>query len=163
MKDESIPNGRCLLIIPSPSDEAVYECFRSIGRQWRDSVTSEALWIAGDVPISACLTTPLPSSALLKMRESGSDIISRIDLGFGGLQISFMRSGGQGPALFRQSFFDEIRAQCDGTSSISAEDLVEVVYQLCDCLKARRGIGTAQFTEVVGKAHPRVTMDVCQK
>ena len=160
MQIGAITSGHCLLVIPSPRDEAVYGCFRSIANKWRDHVTGEALWIEPDVPISACLTSPTPSAALMKLIEASSDIISRIDLQFAGLTLSFIRSGGQGPTVFRQSFFDEIRAECKGTASIDAEEVIDIFQELSECLEARRGIGTLEFTRLLMKSPLGIKMEV---
>ena len=156
----TITSGRCLLIIPSPRDEVVYGCFRSIAGKWREHVTDEALWIESDVPISAGLTTSMPSEPLVKLMHSNADIVSRIDLRFGGLLLSFIRSGGQGPVMFRESFFDEIRAECHGTSSIDAEEILDVFAEISDCLEARRGIGTLEFTRLLMKSPLGLKMEV---
>jgi hypothetical protein len=152
--------GRCLLIIPSPRDDVVYGCFRSIAAKWREHVTGEGLWIEADVPISAGLTTPEPSDSFVKLMQSSADIVSRIDLRFGGLLLSFIRSGGQGPAMYRQSFFDEIRAECHGTSSIDAEEILDVFAELFECLEARRGIGTLEFTRLLMKSPLGIKMEI---
>jgi hypothetical protein len=156
----TITTGSCLLIIPSPRDEVVYGCFRSIAGKWRDHVTGEGLWIESDVPVTAGLTTSEPSESLMKLMDSSADIVSRIDLRFGGLLLSFIRSGGQGPTMFRQSFFDEIRAECHGTSSIDAEEILDVFAELCECLEARRGIGTLEFTRLLMKSPLGLKMEV---
>jgi hypothetical protein len=156
----TITSGRCLLIIPSPRDEVVYGCFRSIAGRWREHVTGEGLWIESDVPISVGLTTPEPFEPLVKLMGSSADIVSRIDLRFGGLLLSFIRSGGQGPMMFRQSFFDELRAECQGTSSIDAEEILDIFGELSECLEARRGIGTVEFTRLLKKSPLGIKMEV---
>jgi hypothetical protein len=156
----TMTSGRCLLIIPSPRDEVVYGCFRSIAGKWREHVTGEGLWIEADVPITPGLTTPEPSEPLQRLMESSADTISRIDLRFGGLLLSFIRSGGQGPTMFRQSFFDELRAECHGTSSIDAEEILDVFAELSECLEARRGIGTLEFTRLLMKSPLGIKMEV---
>lgn len=160
MRIGTITTGSCLLIIPSPRDEVVYGCFRSIAGKWREHVTGEGLWIECDVPISPGLTTSEPSESLLKVMDSSADIVSRIEIRFGGLLLSFIRSGGQGPVMFRQSFFDEIRAECHGTASIDAEEIVDVFAELCECLDARRGVGTLEFTRLLKKSPLALKMEV---
>ena len=159
MQIGTIASGRCLLIIPTPKDELVYGCFRSIAQQWQHSVTGESLWIEGNVPIRACLTTASPSDLLERLRGASQDIIARIEVRFGGLLLAYERSGGQGPALYRKSFFDEVRAECRGPASLDALGLLEVFRTLTTCLNARRGMSTRELLPLLAQASTQLTLE----
>lgn len=105
-------------------------------------MSGERLSIEGDVPIRPCLTVAAPSSVLMKLLAVRSDVIARIDLEFGGLTLSYVRSGGHGPVIYRKSFFDEVRVDLDGDTPLDDHDLHEIFSELCVSLDARSGTAT---------------------
>lgn len=137
--------GHCLFVIPSPSDDVIHGGFRAIAQRWRVHVTGERLWIEGDVPMSASLTTPVPSPALERLLAFRADVIARIDLNFDGLTFSYVRSGGHGPVMYRKSFFDEVRVELEGYTSVQEHDLGEMLRELCTSLEVGRGTASPKF------------------
>lgn len=143
--EASAAPGHCLLLIPSPSDELVYRSFRSVGQQWGSYVTDERLWIEGGVPLTPHLTTHATSPLVSSLAGTQLDVISRIELSFDGLTIAYVRSGGHGPTMFRESFFDEIRIEQEGKSSLSVDALASLCRELCSSLDVLRGTGSPEF------------------
>lgn len=132
------PTDSCLLIVRSPADSVVYGCFRAIAKKWRSSLLVEGLTIEGDVPISSGFLLDSPPSTISKLLEADVQIISRISLEFAGLSVSYRRTGGHGPHMYRQSYFDEILIRRGDGCSMSAEDIKEIIGELQHCL----GVGS---------------------
>lgn len=144
-------SGHCLFVIPSPTDDVIFGCFRSIAQRWQMHVTGERLLLKGDVPITACLTTSEPSSALTTLVSAHSGIVARIELDFGALRLSYVRSG-YGPVSYRKNFFDDVRVECKGSTSMHEGDLVQMFRELCTSLQARPGIISPDFARLVEQA-----------
>ncbi|HEU4654366.1 MAG TPA: hypothetical protein VFS47_10285, partial [Steroidobacteraceae bacterium] len=118
-------------------------CFRAVARRWSGRVTREYLLIEGGVPISSGLTLDVPPPTISKLIDASIDVIARIELEFGGLWICFERTGGGGPQLFRQSFFDQVRIELRGPSALEMSEIQQLIRELDTCLK----VGTAFTTE----------------
>jgi hypothetical protein len=138
----------CLLVVASPSDSVVYGCFRAIAQRWRSSLLVERLWIEGDVPISSGFLLESPPPTISKLIASDVQMISRMSLEFAGLAVSYCRSGGHGPHIYRQSYFDEVLIQKADGSSMSAKDAREVIETLRRTLGVGSCMASGDFTAV---------------
>jgi hypothetical protein len=124
--------GHCVMLIASPSDHLVYECFRSIASTSPCPVIREQLWLEGNVPLAPVLAQPIVPAAMRRVLAADCALISRIELEFPGLKIEYLRSGGHAP--FKESFFDEVHLQAQGLA-VSHEDLQEILARLIDTLQ----------------------------
>lgn len=148
MSDElgpSFKSHRCTLLISAPTDGAVYRCFQSIARQWKQQLTSERLLIEGDVQMTSGLTRPNSPAGMAKILSANLYVIATIQLDFGGLAISYVRSGSAHPQ--RKSYFDEIRLAHDGFSTLSQTEIGQLILLLCTCLGVSAASGSAAFHE----------------
>jgi hypothetical protein len=119
----------CLLLIRAPSDRAIYDAFRSLAARGRSRLTEEHLFIEGDIPLTAGLSSPSVPGTLERLLEADCEMIDKLELKFGSLQISYLRSGGHAP--YRESFFDEIRLEADAAQLDQSElsGLLEVIFR----------------------------------
>ena len=130
------PASGALFLIRSPSDEQVYKCFRGLAQRFAPYVKHESLWIEGDVPLSAGFAAAEPSPAIQRLIDAESSIVTRVEIHLGGLTIAFVRSGGVGPTIYRESYFDELRINEQGSLELTHEQIEEIVAQLHTCLDA---------------------------
>jgi hypothetical protein len=130
------PASGALFLIRSPSDEQVYKCFRGLARRFAPYVKHEGLWIEGDVPLSAAFAAPEAPPAVRRLFDADASIITRVELHLAGLAIVFLRSGGAGAAMYRQSYFDELRISTYGALELSPDEIENVVAELHSCLEA---------------------------
>jgi hypothetical protein len=140
--------GHCLLLIPAPSDGAAYRCFQVLAQRWGGQLTAQKLSIEGDVPLTPDFTAREPSGAILKLLHANLDVIARMELDFGGLKVVYLRSGGHGPQLFRTSYFDEVKFEVEGESTLDREQLGQLLLELSTALRASAATGTAEFSEL---------------
>jgi hypothetical protein len=133
----------CLLVVSAPADSVVYGCFRAVANRWRTALLVDRLWIEGDVPITSGFLLDQPPATINKLISANVQIISRISLEFAGLSISYQRSGGHGPHMYRQSYFDEVLIQKSQGSSMSTNDIKGVIEELGRCL----GIGSCMASD----------------
>ena len=150
----------CLLLIPAPTDEAVYSCFRRIAQRWRTHFASESLRIEGDVPLTAGLTQPNPPPTIGKLVHANIDVIAAIDLQLTGVRIRYLRSGGHGPTLYRLSFFDEISIEVEDTSAFDYEQLGQLLRELWSPLDVSGATGTGELlrlTELLPRKAPNAS------
>jgi hypothetical protein len=119
----------CLLLIRAPSDRTIYEAFRSLAARGRNRLTEEHLFIEGDIPLTAGLSAPAVPGTLERLLEADCEMIDKLELKFGPLQVSYLRSGGHAP--YRESFFDEIRLEADAVHLDQNElsELLEVIFR----------------------------------
>jgi hypothetical protein len=141
-------SGHCLVLIPAPSDGLVYRCFQRIARSWPQRLTSQHLLIEGDVPLTAGFESKEPTGAIARLLDANLDVIARIGLQFGALNVTYVRSGGHGPQVYRQSFFDEVRFEIDGPSTLMREEVGQVLLAITTTLHASAASGSADFTEL---------------
>ncbi|HEU4652559.1 MAG TPA: hypothetical protein VFS47_01150 [Steroidobacteraceae bacterium] len=84
------------------------------------------------------------------------DVIARIDVHFGSLCVSYVRSGGHGPRLYRQSYFDEVRLAIHGPTTLTREQIGEMLLDITTTLHASAATGTAELTELTDALPLRV-------
>jgi hypothetical protein len=123
-------------LIRSPSDEQVYECFRGLAQRFAPYVKHESLWIEGDVPLSAAFAAAGPPPAIQRLIDAKSSIVTRVELQLDGLSVAFVRSGGVGPPMYRESYFDELRLTTQGPLELTREQIEDIVAGLHTCLDA---------------------------
>jgi hypothetical protein len=148
VRENFISSGHCLVLIPAPADGVVYRCFQRIAQVWQDRITHQQLRLDGDVPLTAGFQAKEPSLAISRLLDANVDVIARIELQFDALHVTYVRSGGHGPQLYRQSFFDEVRFEVDGHSSLSHEEIGQVLLAITADLHATAATGTSEFTEL---------------
>jgi hypothetical protein len=100
--------GRTVLLIAAPSDAAIFDYFRALAGRWPTEIQAERLIIQGEVSLVCGLRDAEASPAIRRVLSADMQLISRIELEFPGLKMSYVRSGGHGPTVFRDSFFDEL-------------------------------------------------------
>ena len=125
-----------IFLIRSPTDEQVYRCFRELAQRYAPFVKHEGVWLEGDVPLSAAFAAAEPSPAIQRLFDAESSIITRVELYLGGLAIAFVRSGGVGPIMYRESYFDELRISTHGALELIPEQIDDIVAALHTCLEA---------------------------
>ncbi|HEU4600664.1 MAG TPA: hypothetical protein VFS24_01790 [Steroidobacteraceae bacterium] len=148
MHHELTSAGHCLLLIPAPTDGVVYRCFQRLMQRWSAHVTGQALLIEGNVPLTPNFDAAEPRGAIARLLDANLDVIGRIELCFGSLRVSYVRSGGHGPRLYRQSYFDEVRLEIDGATSVTREQIGEMLLEITARLHASAATGTAELTEL---------------
>jgi hypothetical protein len=136
------------MLIPAPADGVVYRCFKRIAQSWLRQVTYQQLLIDGDVPLSAGFDSKEPSVTITRLLEANLDVIARIELHFGGLEVMYVRSGGHGPQLFRESYFDEVRFAIKGASTLTREEAGQLLLAISTSLHASAASGTSEFNEL---------------
>lgn len=148
MSDElglSFRSHRCTLLISAPTDGAVYRCFQSIARQWKQQLTAERLLIEGDVQMTSGLTRTSSPAGMAKILSANLDVIATIQLDFGGLVVSYVRAGAAHPN--RKNYFDEVKLALDGFSTLSQTEIGQLILLLCTCLGVSAASGSAAFHE----------------
>jgi hypothetical protein len=130
------PASGALFLIRSPSDEQVYKCFRGLAQRFAPYVKHESLWIEGNVPLSAAFAAAEPPPAIQRLIDAESSIVTRMELQLGGLMVAFVRSGGVGPPMYRESYFDELRLATHGSLELRHEQIEDIVAGLHTCLDA---------------------------
>jgi hypothetical protein len=143
----SFPSDRCTLLIPAPADGAVYRCFQSVARQWKQQLTAETLLIEGDIPMTSGLTCAVAPSGITKILDANLDVIASIQLAFGGLTVNYVRSGGQSPNVYRKSYVDEINLSLEGFCTLSQAEIGQLILLLSTCLKVSAARASAAFNE----------------
>jgi hypothetical protein len=68
----------------------------------------------------------------------------------------YVRSGGHGPQLFRTSYFDEVKFELDGTSTLDRDQLGQFLLELSTTLHASAATGTPEFAELTDALPLRV-------
>ncbi|HEU4654605.1 MAG TPA: hypothetical protein VFS47_11505 [Steroidobacteraceae bacterium] len=135
----------CTLLISTPADQAIYRCFQSIARQWKQQLTAEKLLIAGDVEMSSGLTYAITPHGVAKIFSANLDVIAHIQLEFGGLAVSYERANRSGPASARQSFVDQVKLRLEGFCTLSQAEIGQLVLLLSTCLRVSAASGTSPF------------------
>lgn len=139
----------CLLLIRAPSDWAIYEAFRALATNAPHGACAEHLWIEGDLPLTSGLCAPEVPATLERLLNADCEMIDKLELEFGGLKWTYVRSGGHAP--FRESFFDEVRVELVHALTMSRD----AFRALMDCALSRLHVlshsGTALFTEIIGE------------
>jgi len=146
--DDLNSSGHCLMLIPAPADGVVYLCFKRITQAWRQQLTYHQLLIDGDVPLSAGFDADEPSVTITRLLDANLDVIARIELQFGALDVTYVRSGGHGPQLYRESFFDEVRFDIKGASTLSRDEVGQLILAISTGLHASAASGTSEFGEL---------------
>jgi len=100
------------------------------------------------VPLTAGFESKEPAGAIARLLDANLDVIARIGLQFGALNVTYVRSGGHGPQVYRQSFFDEVRFEIDGESTLTREEVGQVLLAITTSLHASVASGSADFTEL---------------
>ncbi|MFL6547706.1 MAG: hypothetical protein ACJ8OJ_03380 [Povalibacter sp.] len=139
--------GLTVMLIAAPSDGVVFDYFRSLASRWQSQVTGERLTIDGDIPLRANLCSPEITKPVQKLIAADFQILSRIELEFGGLKVTYVRSGGHGPTMYRSSFFDEIRIELttDGNELI-AQAAMKAACRTFDVQGIRSDLTLQEFT-----------------
>jgi hypothetical protein len=137
----------CLLLVPAPSDAAIYEIFRSLASRWRSRLLSQHLWIEGDLPLTPGLTEASIPPTMTRLLDVDCAIIDKIELQFAALSITYVRSGGHAP--FRESYFDEVRLEASATSLSSNEvrAIVDSTLKLLPFVSYSASPGFAELVE----------------
>jgi hypothetical protein len=91
-----------------------------------------------------CATAPI---GITKILQANLDVIAKIELMFGGVRVTYVRSGGQGPTLYRKSFFDEIKLSMDGPSTLSQTEIGQLILLISTSLHVTAASGSAAFCE----------------
>ncbi len=108
--------GRTELLIAAPSDGLVLDYFRALAARWPEQITEEHLTLEGEVPIASGLSLGDVSPAVEKLVAAEAQLVSHVDLSFGGLKVSYVRSSGQSPEPVRDGIHDEIIFDLDRTT-----------------------------------------------
>lgn len=136
------------MLIRAPSDRAIYDAFRSLAARGRSRVTEEHLFIEGDIPLTAGLSAPSVPGTLERLLEADCEMIDRLELKFGSLQITYLRSGGHAP--YRESFFDEIRLEAD-TANLEQDELSGLLEPIFQQLSVTSHSGSPLLSTVVAE------------
>jgi len=136
------------MLIPAPTDGAVYRCFKRIARTWPQQLTHQQLLIEGDLPLSTGFDADESSTTIGRLLAANLDVIARIELHFGALDLAYVRSGGHGPHLYRESFFDEVRFGIHGVSTLTREQVGQLLLAISTGLHASAASATSEFTEL---------------
>lgn len=136
------------MLIPAPADGVVYRAFKRIAQTWSDRLTYQQLLIEGDVPLSTAFEAAEPSATIAKLLDANLDVIARIEVHFGALSVIYVRSGGHGPQLYRESFFDEVRFDIDGASTLTRDEVGQLILAISTSLHASAASGTPEFGEL---------------
>jgi len=143
----SFISDHCTLLVPAPTDAAVYRCFQSVARQWKQQLTSESLLIEGDVPMTSGLTCATAPSGVAKILEANLNVIASIQLSFGGLAVKYMRAAGPSPHKNKKGYFDEIDLSLEGFCTLSQAEIGQLILLLSTCLRVSAARATAAFNE----------------
>jgi hypothetical protein len=141
----------CLLLIPAPSDAAIYEIFRSLASRWRSRLLSQQLWIEGDLPLTPGLTEAAVPQTMTRLLDADCAIIDKIELQFAALRITYVRSGGHAP--FRESYFDEVRLEASATS-LSSNEVRAIVESTLRSLPVASYSASPGFAELIEDHRP---------
>lgn len=132
--------GHCLLLLRSPSDREVYEAFRTIAahskHDCREHPCREYLSVEGNLSLTAGLAATNVPATVVRLLDADAEMIDRLEIEFGGIKWTYVRSGGHPP--FRESFFDEIHIQQTDALSMSDAQL----HDLCDHALGRLSVAT---------------------
>jgi hypothetical protein len=161
--EELNSSSHCLVLIPAPADGVVYRCFKRIAQSWPQQLTHHQLLIEGDVPLTAGFDSKEPCGTIGRLLDANLDVIARIELRFGALRVAYVRSGGHGPQLFRQSFFDEVRFEIEGPSTLSREQIGQVLLAISTNLHASMASGSSEFTELTDDLPLRMRADEVER
>lgn len=140
-------SDHCTLLIPAPSDAAVYRCFQSIARQWRQQLTSETLLIEGDVAMSSGLTRTQAPSGIAKILDANLNVIESIHLAFAGFSVKYARARDANAQSIRKNYFDEIVLSLDGFCTLSQAEIGQLILLLSTCLRVSAARASAAFNE----------------
>jgi hypothetical protein len=116
--------GHCLLLLRSPTDREIYDAFRAIATYAKRGCR-EHLSVEGDLSLTAGLSTPEVPGTIERLLDAEADMIDRLELEFGGLRWTYLRSGGHPP--FRESFFDEMHIQQTDALAIPDKQLHDLI------------------------------------
>lgn len=141
---------QCVLMIPAPADNQIYDCLHSIAAGLVPHVACERLWLEHEVPLSPGLCDPQPPCAIGRVLSHGSSLIARIALEIGGLKLEYVRSGGHDP--FRESFFDEVLLAIIGELQLDQQQVQDVLLALYTGLGATVFRGSPLFTDLFESA-----------
>jgi hypothetical protein len=142
---------QCLLLVPAPSDAAIYEIFRSLASRWRSRLLSQHLWIEGDLPLTPGLTEAAIPPTMTRLLDADCAIIDKIELQIAGLNVTYVRSGGHAP--FRESYFDEVRLEASA-GSLSSNEVRAIVESTLKSLPFVSYSATPGFAELVEDHRP---------
>lgn len=145
--------GHCLLLLRSPTDREVYEAFRTIAAHAKHGY-KEHLTVEGDLSLTAGLAAPEIPATIERLLDADAEMIDRLEIEFGGLKWTYVRSGGHPP--FRESFFDEIHIQQTDALSMSDAQLRDLfdraLGQLSVATHSGEGLLYDLVTEVLEQA-----------
>ena len=138
--------GQCLLLLRSPTDREVYEAFRTIAAQ-SEHAAREFLSVEGDLSLTAGLAAPVIPATVGRLLDADAEMIDRLEIEFGGLKWTYVRSGGHPP--FRESFFDEIHIQQVDALSMSDAQLQDLLERALSRLSIATHSGEGVLYDLV--------------
>lgn len=141
--------GRCLLLLRSPNDREIYEAFRAIAAHAKRGC-KEHLGVEGNLSLTAGLCASEVPATVERLLDADAEMIDRLELEFGGLRWTYLRSGGHPP--FRESFFDEIHLQQVDALSLSDSQLHDVVEHAASQLPIATHSGEGALCDLVTEA-----------
>jgi hypothetical protein len=136
----------CLLLVPAPSDRAIYEVFRSLASRWRSRLAGERLLIEGDLPLTPGLSAPSIPQTMVRLLDADCAMIDQMELQLAGLSVTYVRSGGHAP--FRESYFDEVRLEAP-VDVLHSQEVRAIIESTFTSLPVVSHSATASFAEVI--------------
>jgi hypothetical protein len=138
--------GHCLLLLRSPTDREIYDAFRVIATYAKRGCR-EHLSVEGDLSLTPGLSTPEVPGTIERLLNAEADMIDRLELEFGGLRWTYVRSGGHPP--FRESFFDEMHIQQTDALSVSDMQLHDLIERTISRLPIATHNGAGKLFDLV--------------
>jgi hypothetical protein len=141
--------GHCLLLLRSPNDREIYEAFRTIATHAKRGC-KEHLGVEGNLSLTAGLCEPQTPGTVERLLSADVEMIDQLELEFGGLRWTYLRSGGHPP--FRESFFDEIHIQQVDVLSLSDSQLHDLIESMISQLPIATHSGEGALCDLVSEA-----------
>src|SRR5689334_9114151 len=95
------------LLIAAPTDGQVFNYFRSLAARWPGEIIAERLTIEGNIPLRSGLVSGELPQPIQRLLAIDVQMFTTVEIEFRGLKVTYLRSGGSGPTLYRKSLFDE--------------------------------------------------------
>ena len=91
--------GLTVLLIAAPSDGVVFDYFRALAERWSNEITADRLIVEGGIPLRSGLASGQIPHPVQKLISADVQIFSSLEIEFGGLKVTYLRSGGTGPIV----------------------------------------------------------------